>query len=204
MSLQNPDVEYVLRKLEYSVGDLFGGSEHTGKGFYTNMPWNYEMFRKGLAVAKSLLQHLHPGKTYFSFVDAGCGLGIKVDLAHQAGWKARGIEINETYCKIARGITYLNAIAHGDIRTHDYSKYDCVYFYQPMHRLDLMQEFFTQVHNTVTPNSLVFSAWPTPLDTFSAWQWPTKGACQIKCPGFHYVRCPPEALLGWQLPQEVH
>ncbi len=71
------------------------------------------------------------------FLDAGCGIGNIVTLAHAVGFKAHGIELNTEYLKIARKMTtnlypkpYFEC---ADIITFDkYHRYNLIYYYVPI------------------------------------------------------------------------
>ena len=71
------------------------------------------------------------------FLDAGCGIGNIVTLAHAVGFVAHGIELNSEYLKHARKLT-VNLYSKpyfecADIITFDrYHKYDLIYYYVPI------------------------------------------------------------------------
>jgi len=84
------------------------------------------------------------------FVDAGCGVGDKVLIAHHLGFAASGIEFDPKLVTTAKDVYGMKDfsnpkerkfrqlkdvpwIIQGDIRRHDFSDYDVIYFYCPMY-----------------------------------------------------------------------
>ena len=68
------------------------------------------------------------------FVDAGCGIGNIVLMAHMIGFTSDGIEIDNKNVKIARKLVNRQhtEIIEKDILTFkNYSLYDVIYFFRP-------------------------------------------------------------------------
>lgn len=199
-----------LRSLEYSLGESLAGKQHREKGFYANIPWDYESFLEDLAVARAVLDHLHKN-TYpynrYSFVDAGCGLGIKVHMALRSFWDAHGVEINKKYRQIASALVSggTTRIHLGDIRTHDYSPYNCIYFYQPMQYDSLMEQLTAQIIQTAKPKTLVISAWGN-AELAQARGWQRLSSYLPPMNGWMYVKCSARALRDWkpQIVRQIH
>lgn len=76
-----------------------------------------------------------------SFLDAGCGVGNMMLLAHSVGFiKTNGIEIDEKTARIARKLLkcamheYDYKVIRADLTRYDkYKDYDVIYYFQPMH-----------------------------------------------------------------------
>lgn len=95
------------------------------------------------------------------FIDAGCGLGVKLLLAAAMGFETTGVEIDCELIKRAKDIFDLDQdqecwfysprqvpeIIHQDILDHDYSIYDVVYFYCPFVTRAKEEEFEKRVHS---------------------------------------------------------
>lgn len=92
-----------------------------------------------------------------SFVDAGCGNGWVVEVAKNLGYKAFGVEIED---KNVDAIHHLfpdlkNNIIHGDILDISYKDFDVVYFYCPIHNLELQNKFTIKVLKEVKVGSYI-------------------------------------------------
>lgn len=66
-----------------------------------------------------------------SFLDLGCGIGTKLALAYELGWRnLYGIEVDVSYAQAARRLVPEAQIQVADARTADLSVYDVVYMFQ--------------------------------------------------------------------------
>ena len=78
----------------------------------------------------------HPSHRPLRFIDAGCGIGTKVIIAEAMGCVAEGLEISKKLIEDGKKLFQFNGrhprILQGDIRNHEYSKYDIIYFYCPL------------------------------------------------------------------------
>jgi len=102
------------------------------------------------------------------FIDAGCGLGVKLVIAEGMGCDVSGIEIDRKLINRAKRIfksDRLN-IKCQDILKHDYSTYDIIYFYRPFYDPKKQTEFEKRIQSQMK-----------------------KGAYLM---GFDSVTCPPE------------
>jgi 2-polyprenyl-3-methyl-5-hydroxy-6-metoxy-1,4-benzoquinol methylase len=76
-----------------------------------------------------------------SFLDAGCGVGNMLLLAHSVGFiKVGGIEFDEKTARIARKLLkctineYDYKIVKADLKKYNkYEDYNVIYYYQPLH-----------------------------------------------------------------------
>ena len=120
---------------------------HEAKGAFKYIPWDSDRFIRCIHRASDLLRS--GGYHNVSFIDVGCGMGEKSIMASNYFQKCYGIEMNRIY--VQKGLKLIAAgeglkdsmsarplpkdrvkLILGDARKHDYNRYDCVYFYQPM------------------------------------------------------------------------
>lgn len=105
------------------------------------------------------------------FVDAGCGIGVKLLMAQAMGFKATGIELDPGLIKLAKTIFNIGQrrskktrcdwtkIIRQDIRKHNYSQYDVIYFYCPLRNTnDEEMKFEKMVYGQMKPGSYVIGA----------------------------------------------
>jgi len=129
---------------------------------YTYVPLRLDTFIKALSRIKEDYYKLKgENAAKPSFVDAGCGLGIKLIIAEGMGFNVTGIEIDHKIIKRAEEIFYphrLN-IECQDILEHDYSKYDVIYFYCPFHNRKKQAEFEQRIHSQMKPGAYSMGFW---------------------------------------------
>lgn len=165
-------IEMILQsayRLEHAIGSIlptpsstfetFSGQKR--KVFYSNVPLCYTKFITALTQTKLVCDFLNPEPLkYPVFLDAGCGLGIKMFFAKKLGWDAHGIDINSEYIKIANKILEdicgkSQAKLH-DIMTYEqYNKFDCVYYYTPISEPNSMRKFAEKVYKDMKRPSVL-------------------------------------------------
>jgi protein-L-isoaspartate O-methyltransferase len=110
--------------LEFAIGQVHADNNNN---YYPNASFSLLRF---LARLRSIQKLCGPGS---SFLDVGCGLGNKVWIAQELGFDAYGIELNKKYAEIACAYVGPGRVLCQDGVTYpDYSKYDVIYFYNPM------------------------------------------------------------------------
>ncbi len=123
---------------------------------YPCIPLDPDTFILLLAEGVKLLdtKNLHKIK----FCDAGCGVGDKVILASDIfNLDSFGVEYDPFIYKIARNRLFKKAIL-GDITTHDFSPYDIIYAYNPMHSYEGMKKFFDNLVKTARNGAIILLA----------------------------------------------
>jgi len=107
-------------------------------------------------VKRKLDEIQHP-----KFVDAGCGIGLIVKLAERIGFNGTGVELNPENVSVAKRVfpNYIDRCNYqiGNILEHNYSEYDCVYYYQPIKKLDIENQFEEKVENEMKVGSYLIS-----------------------------------------------
>ncbi len=116
----------------------------------------------GLTTAFSYM--IDQGRTDPLFLDAGCGAGNILLLAHIIGFDSIGIEIDKKTARIGRKLLKLSSlpritIIHEDLATYrQYDIYDVVYYYQPMHSgSNPMEEFLKLLINGAKIGALIIA-----------------------------------------------
>ena len=90
-----------------------------------------------------------------SFIDAGCGLGVKLIIAQGMGFDITGLEIDDKVLERAEEIFCIDKlnIHRQDILEHDYSEYDVVYFFCPFHNAEKEKEFERRIQSQMKPGA---------------------------------------------------
>lgn len=110
-------------------------------GFIPNSP---DLVIRALIGAMELMKkdkQLSQKYAHYKFLDAGCGAGNIMLLAHCVGFDVWGIERDDDTIKIARDLLhYTNLFKQGrgiikaDLADYKkYGEYNVIYYYQPMH-----------------------------------------------------------------------
>jgi len=139
----------VIDNVDRAIGYSF---EDTGnKGHYRLIPFNSHRFIELMERVKKVWQTYckiklpHPNQ-YASFLDVGCGIGTKIQLASNLGFEAKGIENNKNYIKFAKKLCYDNNIIDIDGRNYMfYDKYNIIYFYVPNTKEEFEIEMETKI-----------------------------------------------------------
>lgn len=136
---------------------------------YTYVPLYLRTFIKALHhIKKNYYRRKGEDADKPSFIDAGCGLGVKLIIADGMGFNVTGLEIDRKVIKRAEEIFYpkrLN-IKCQNILDHDYSEYDVIYFYCPFHNGKKQVEFEQRIHSQMKPGAYLmgFRAKDAPSD----------------------------------------
>ncbi|MCA9128174.1 MAG: class I SAM-dependent methyltransferase [Planctomycetales bacterium] len=74
------------------------------------------------------------------FLEVGCGLGTKCELARQAGMTATGIDLLTEYVNLARQLYPLCAFEQANALEYNYGCFDVVYYHVPFFGEELVRE----------------------------------------------------------------
>jgi SAM-dependent methyltransferase len=158
----------IKRQLQYTL-DSFGArlerqfftdkGEGKLKGAYAYIPFSNEAFVDAALRARWVMWQLHqrfpnlyPERP--RFLDIGSGIGSKVWLAERVGFYACGLEYDTDYIATAKKLYNIDTI-QGDARTYsDYSDFDVLYYYCPMHDRDMQLELQTAALHGARPGTL--------------------------------------------------
>ena len=99
------------------------------------------------------------------FIDIGCGIGNIIMLAAGLGYDATGLEYDSKIFETAKHISkqqithkYSYKIIKGDMRKFKhYSKYDVLYYYQPIFDCSEMRKFSTELAKKVKPGTYIIA-----------------------------------------------
>lgn len=119
----------LLCSVERMIGVNLSSEKMKKSGSYEMIPLDPDEFHNQLELVKA-----HIGEKFYDkkFIDVGAGAGFRVLQAKNFGiYKSTGIEYNPKYVAVARNLFGLELI-YGDAFSHDYGKYDIIYFYCPM------------------------------------------------------------------------
>lgn len=93
-----------------------------------------------------------------SFIDLGCGTGVKLLVAHYLGWRVTGVERHADYADAARRLVPEAEVHVADAREVDLYDYDVVYSYRLMVDLDHQHELNRSIIARMRPGALYFCA----------------------------------------------
>lgn len=111
---------------------------HNGR--YPYIPYPSSTFIRLAFKARQYLESkgLWTGPIKPSFVDVGCGTGLKLYLAQKLGFEIHGIEYQKRYVKEGIKLYGFNELGPqcnftiGDALEQSYGNYDVIYFYRPI------------------------------------------------------------------------
>lgn len=93
--------------------------------WYSWIPLPLHTFLENMLMARTIL-----GPGTHRFLDVGSGIGTKLILAHELGFKATGIERWRPYIDVSRRLAPMARVLHGDGAQYmAYNLYDLVYIY---------------------------------------------------------------------------
>lgn len=89
------------------------------------------------------------------FLEVGCGLGTKCEIARLHGFDATGIDIDSRYVNLARRLFSSNSFLEANALEFDYSKQDLIYYHTPLASDVLMAELEQRILGTMSCGSLL-------------------------------------------------
>ncbi|MDA0658802.1 MAG: methyltransferase domain-containing protein [Planctomycetota bacterium] len=127
----------VIRQLEDFVlaeNDLYGAGrvpfEHEGETQY-GYPYvrsSHRLFEEAALVCSNLIpKPVHD----IRFLEVGCGLGTKCEIARQHGMHATGFDLKSEYVTLARQIFLDCTFLEANALEFDYGEFDLVYYHVP-------------------------------------------------------------------------
>jgi len=115
-------------------------------GCFAHIALDAKKFLRDLHKARAFLRIAKPRMKDSRFLDVGCGVGMKVQLASHVFSSAHGLEFDKGYFDVARrlrdttlsyGVDYF----HGDALKFDgFSAYNVIYLYRPMKDIEKQME----------------------------------------------------------------
>ncbi len=89
------------------------------------------------------------------FLEVGCGLGTKCEIARLKGFEATGIELDSRYVNLARRLFSANRFLEANALEHDYGNQDLIYYHTPLASEVLMVELEQKILGTMSCGSLL-------------------------------------------------
>src|SRR5262245_15247821 len=102
-------------------------------GCFGHISLDAKKFLRDLHKARAVLSVVQPRMNSGRFLDIGCGVGLKVQLASHVFPVAHGLEFDKGYFSVAQRIRYATLsygvdFFHGDaLKFNDFGSYDVVY-----------------------------------------------------------------------------
>jgi SAM-dependent methyltransferase len=120
--------------------------------------------------AKCILDAYKGRNITHTFLDAGCGVGVKVWIAESLGFDAKGVELCEDSVKIARMALGKRKIIRKDLlRYEGFHNYDVIYLYLPMCNPKLQKQFEENLVNRSKDDVIIISAGDHMLSKAMKW-----------------------------------
>ena len=143
------DVSCHLMSMLDQVQGYFMHALVGGVGRHEDKPgsWAFVGLRTEMAVAQLLkARAVLPAGPAPKFLDCGAGLSFVTTLAGGLGFDATGVEWNDGYVSLAKGLFPSTKIIRGDVLTFDgYGDYDVIYYYGPFSDEDIQRSFEEKV-----------------------------------------------------------
>lgn len=155
-------LEQVIRQLEDFIlaeNDLFGTEripfEHHGK-----MEFGYSYIRSAntsfqcalVAVLKLFARPI----SEIRFLEAGCGLGTKCEIARLHGMQATGFDLKIEYVELAQRIFRDCSFVSSNVFDFDYSQFDLVYYHVPFFEDKLLFQLEIRILTQLPVGSVLF------------------------------------------------
>ncbi len=128
----------VLMKLEdhillenglYGAGYVhFDHGENPCLGF-PYIRFSHERFFRFMVRARELLE---PDAGQRRFLEVGCGIGTKTEIARLLGFQATGFDLDPRYLSLARNLFPENRFLEGNALDFDYCGFDFIYWHTPL------------------------------------------------------------------------
>lgn len=132
----------------------------------TYYPLDQQPSHEALAVAEGLLARVTAWRRGYrrdalSILDIGCGTGLFLHLAQQAGFRARGIELSESAVAYARAIYGLD-VHHGTLENAELPEesFDIITMWHVLEHLPDPVEALQRVARALSPGGLLLAAVP--------------------------------------------
>lgn len=117
-----------------------------------------EVLTRLMFISKTLNRRKNGHFKRYEFLDAGCGIGWVVLLAHTLGFNAKGIELNQGNVNTARNLFGLDEnVIKGNILTKNYKEYDVIYYYVPIQNHKLEAKFEQKVQDEMKVGSILYA-----------------------------------------------
>lgn len=154
--------EQVIRQLEDFIlaeHELYPASrlpfEHAGK-----VEYGYPYIRFGNAAFETALVAClevmrQPSRTV-RFLEVGCGLGTKCEIARLHGMQASGLDLNPEYVALADRIYFNCTFLHANALEFDYREFDLVYYHVPFFEDSLLFDLERQILSQLPIQGVLF------------------------------------------------
>jgi SAM-dependent methyltransferase len=132
-------------------------------GCFGHVSLDAKQFLRDLHKARAVLSIVKPRTKQSRFLDVGCGVGMKVQLASHVFATAHGLEFDQTYFNVAQRVrdatlSYGIDFFHGDaLRFDDFGSYDVVYLYRPMKDIEKQSELEDRIAANVKKDAIVIA-----------------------------------------------
>jgi SAM-dependent methyltransferase len=167
--VQTDAVDQLFRRLGGVLNPHSQSEEARDLGCYEDIGYPMTSFVEHLHAAYRVL--LAMGRTGgLSFLDVGCGGGLKVFAAQRFFDQCLGLEFDRNFAKRARKLLRESAQGGGKIIRADaisyrkYSEYDVVFMFRPMSNVEQLSRLEHQVIDNIGPRTLIVA----PYKSFSA------------------------------------
>ncbi len=146
MFLEHVDFDEIEKfyKREYTKTLKLGGFKITDN---ESSKGKFEAIPAGTFIVEVFEEFLKGKK----FLDVGCGYGNVVRLAHKFDMISSGIEIDRKYKLYHNDIK----VQYKNAKTFNYSDYDTIFLYRPMHKDKDMYDIIYQIINTAKPKTRI-------------------------------------------------
>ncbi|WP_172327978.1 class I SAM-dependent methyltransferase [Mangrovicoccus sp. HB161399] len=131
-------------------------------GCYADIPLDQSVFLRQVHAARRCLKVLRPDRPS-SFIDVGCGAGLKVISAAPYFDRCTGLEYDSGYAALAR--EHFLALPHGRCRAIEgdalefagYGDHDVIYFYQPIRETERLAQMERRIIAQAGPRTLLIA-----------------------------------------------
>ncbi|MFT6042506.1 MAG: 2-polyprenyl-3-methyl-5-hydroxy-6-metoxy-1,4-benzoquinol methylase [Gammaproteobacteria bacterium] len=125
------------------------------------------------------LKHLSPKRTQGELLEIGCGQGIFLQYAQEAGWKVQGVDVLGPVVEVAREQRGLN-VFHGELAEANFetNSFDACFLSEVIEHIVDPIELMSEIHRVLRPGGVAV------LGTGNACSWSAK----FRGPKWRYYR----------------
>lgn len=120
-------------------------------------PYIRALNRSLIHALEALPQWLKVPASELRFLEAGCGIGTKCELARLIGYQANGIDLLEQYVELARQVFPDCRFETANALDHDYAGFDIVYYHVPFFEEHLIEQLEERISSRLSAGSVLIA-----------------------------------------------
>ncbi len=141
----------------YYASENYISHSNTQEGLINKL---YHRIRKRTLLAKMLLVKKETGKQTGNILDVGCGTGAFLFTMQQAGWKATGLEPDDSARLKAKNLYQIDPLPSDELFKLSPGMYDAITLWHVLEHVHQLHEYIEQLEKILTEKGRLFIAVP--------------------------------------------